>query len=134
MIRNGLYSLNASSRDGVAEDVGGVLILRDGQLHGGDAYVYYTGSYECSAGNWQGKMTSQEHTPTTRPMAAKVQHIGFFGTYNDAGAKVDAMALLGEHSIRCNAALAGGRLNSISLGLRLQFDTDKPGRSGDFRY
>ena len=55
MIRNGLYSLNASSRDGVAEDVGGILILRDGQLHGGDAFVYYTGSYECSAGKWQGK-------------------------------------------------------------------------------
>ena len=54
MIKNGLYALNARSRDGVAEDVGGVLILRDGQLHGGDAYVYYTGSYECSAGNWQG--------------------------------------------------------------------------------
>ena len=81
-----VYVLNASSRDGVAEDVGGVLILRDGQLHGGDAYVYYTGSYECSAGNWQGKITSQEHTPTGRPMAAKVEHIGFFGTYNDAGA------------------------------------------------
>lgn len=106
MIRNGLYSLNASSRDGVAEDVGGVLILRDGQLHGGDAYVYYTGSYECSAGNWQGKITSQEHTPTGRPMAAaRVQHIGFLGTYNDAGAKVDAMALLGKQSIRYDATL-----------------------------
>ena len=50
MIRNGLYSLNASSRDGVAEDVSGVLILRDGQLHGGDAYVYYTGSYPPETG------------------------------------------------------------------------------------
>ena len=80
MIRNGLYSLNAISRDGVAENVGGVLILRDGQLHGGDAYVYYTGSYECAAGNWQGKITSQEHTPTGRPMAARIQHIGFLGT------------------------------------------------------
>ena len=87
MIKNGLYSLNASSRDGVAEKVDGVLILRDGQLHGGDAYVYYTGSYECSAGNGQGKITSQEHTPTGRPMAARVQHIGFLGTYNDAGAR-----------------------------------------------
>ena len=46
MIRNGL----STSHDGVDGDVGGVLILRDGQLHGGDAYVYYTGSYECSAG------------------------------------------------------------------------------------
>jgi hypothetical protein len=105
MIKNGLYALNARSRDGVAEDVGGVLILRDGQLHGGDAYVYYTGSYECSAGNWQGKITSQEHTPTGRPMAARVQHIGFLGTYNDAGAMADAMALPGEQSIRYDATL-----------------------------
>jgi len=98
MIKNGLYSLNASARDGVAEDVGGVLILRDG--HGGDAYVFYTGSYECSGGNWQGKITSQEHTPTGRPMAARI-----LGTYNDAGAKVDAMALVGEQSVRYDAML-----------------------------
>ena len=105
MIRNGLYSLNAKSRDGAADDVGGVLILRDGQIHGGDAYVYYTGSYECTAGSWKGKMTSQEHTPTGRPMAARVQHIGFFGTYTDAGARVDAMALVGEQGIRYDATL-----------------------------
>jgi hypothetical protein len=106
MIKNGLYSLTATPRDGLADsEVSGVLILRDGNVHGGDAYVFYTGSYECSAGNWQGKMTSQEHTPTTRPMTAKVQHIGFFGTYNDAGAKIDAMALVGAHSIRYDATL-----------------------------
>jgi hypothetical protein len=102
MIKNGLYALTATARDGV----GGVLILRDGQMCGGDAYVYYTGNYECSAmGNWQGKMTSQEHTPTGRPMAARVQHIGFLGTYNDAGAKVDAIALVGEQSVRYDATL-----------------------------
>jgi hypothetical protein len=75
MIRNGLYSLKARSGDGVAEDVGGVLILRDGQLHGGDAYVYYTGNYQCSAGNWQGKITSQDIPRLGRPMAARVQHV-----------------------------------------------------------
>ena len=36
---------------------------------------------------------------------ARVQQIGFLGTYNDAGAKVDAMALLGEQSIRYDATL-----------------------------
>jgi hypothetical protein len=96
-------SLTATSRGGVDGEVGGVLVLHDGNLYGGDSYVYYTGSYECSDGKWQGKMTSQEHTPTTRPIAA--QHIGFLGTYNDAGAKVDAMALLGEQSIRYDATL-----------------------------
>jgi hypothetical protein len=105
MIKNGLYALHALPRDGGTDEVGGVLILRDGQIYGGDAYVYYTGSYECSSGNWQGKMTSQEHTPTNRPMTARVQHIGFLGTYNDKGAKADAMALVGKQSVRYDATL-----------------------------
>jgi len=104
-IPNGLYSLNAIAREGGAEAVGAVLILRDDKLQGGDSFVYYTGTYECSDGKWQGKITSEEHTPTGRPMAARVQHIGFFGTYNDTGAKVDAMALVGQHSIRYDAIL-----------------------------
>jgi hypothetical protein len=79
--------------------------LNDGQVHGGDAFVYYTGNYEASAGRWQGKMTSQEHTPTGRPMAARVQHIGFIGSCNDAGAKVDAMALIGQESVRYDGTL-----------------------------
>ena len=105
MIKNGLYSLNAIALNGTADGVGGVLILRDGQLHGGDAFVFYTGTYECSDGRWQGKITSQEHTPTTRPIVARVQHIGFLGTYDDAGANADAIALVGEQSIRYAATL-----------------------------
>ena len=104
-IGNGLYSLTAIRRDSKHDEVGGVLIRRDGTICGGDSYVYYTGSYDCSGGNWQGRMTSQEHTPTTRPISARVQQIGFIGTYNDAGAKVDAMALVGEHSVRYDATL-----------------------------
>lgn len=105
MIRNGLYSLTAIPRESLHDEVGGVLILNDGKLHGGDAFVFYTGTYECSNGNWQGKMTSQEHTPTTRPISARVQQIGFIGTYHDVGAKVDAMALVGELSVRYDATL-----------------------------
>jgi hypothetical protein len=106
MIRNGLYSLAAVPLNGANyPDVGGVLILRDGEISGGDSFVFYTGTYECSEGNWQGKMTSQEHTPTTRPMPERIQHIGFRGTYNDEGATVDAMAIFGERSIRYDATL-----------------------------
>jgi hypothetical protein len=50
-------------------------------------------------------MTSQEHTPTGRPMVERAQHIGFLGTYNDTGAKVDAIALVGEQSVRYDATL-----------------------------
>jgi hypothetical protein len=105
MIRNGLYALHAISRNGEADDVGGVLILRDGEVRGGDSFVYYTGNYECDAGNWQGRLTSQEHTPTGRPMSARVQHIGFLGTYTETDAKVHAMALVGDHDVRYDATL-----------------------------
>ena len=85
--------------------MGGILILRDGKLHGGNSYVFYTGIYECSDGKWKGEMFSQEHTPTTRPIAERVQHIEFSGTYNDAGAEADATALVGKRRIRYDATL-----------------------------
>ena len=105
MIRNGLYSLAAVSIDGMDVEVGGVLILRDGQIRGGDSFVFYTGTYECSDGKWIGEMISQEHTPTTRPMAERVQRIGFSGTYDDAGAEADATAVVGKQRIRYDAVL-----------------------------
>jgi hypothetical protein len=105
MIKNGLYTLTATALDGVDGEVGGVLILHDGKWYGGDSYVFYTGTYDCSHGKWKGEMTSQEHTPTKRPMAERHQHIGFSGTYNDTGAKADATALVGEKSIRYDATL-----------------------------
>ena len=105
MIKNGLYLLTAVAIDGVDVEVGGVLILRDGKLHGGDSYVYYTGTYDCSDGKWKGEMISQEHTPTTRPIAERVQHIQFSGTYNDAVVEADATALVGKQRIRYDATL-----------------------------
>ena len=105
MIKNGLYSLAAVAVDGVDVEVGGVLILHDGKLQGGDAYVYYTGTYDCSDGKWKGEMTSKEHTPTTRPMVERVQHIRFSGIYNDAGAEADATALVSKRSVRYDAIL-----------------------------
>jgi hypothetical protein len=105
MITNGLYCLMALAIDGAGVDAGGVLILHDGKIHGGDSYVYYEGTYECSNGRWQGAMTSREHTPTTRPMEERVQHISFSGDYTDAAAEVNATAIVGKHHIRYDATL-----------------------------
>jgi hypothetical protein len=105
MIRNGLYSLAAVALDGADVEVGGVLILREGKFLGGDSYVYYTGTYDCSGGKWKGEMMSQEHTPTTRPMVERVQSIQFNGIYNHAGAEADATVLVGKRRIRYDATL-----------------------------
>ena len=67
---------------------------------GGDSYVYYTGTYDCSDGKWKGEMTSQEHTPTTRPIAERVQNIEFSGIYNDGDAEA-------------NVALVGGSIETL---------------------
>jgi hypothetical protein len=105
MIRNGIYSLIALAIDGVDVEVGGVLILLDGKIYGGDSYVFYEGSYECSAGNWKGEMISREHTPTNRPTVERVQHIKFSGTYDDASVEADATVPVGKQHIRYTATL-----------------------------
>lgn len=48
---------------------------------------------------------------TNRPVAVRVQRIGFSGTYDDAGAEADATAVVGKQRIRYDAvlrSLAGG--------------------------
>jgi hypothetical protein len=50
-------------------------------------------------------MTSQEHTPTTRPIAERVQNIEFSGIYNDSGAEADATAIVGKQRVRYDATL-----------------------------
>ena len=115
-IQSGLYSFTAMPRSGAGDEVRGILVFHDGAIHGGDSFVYYLGTYECvSDRNWQGKITSQEHTPTTRPMSDPVQQIDFIGTYRDTGAKVDTMALFGDHSTRYDASL--GLLSATTRGV-----------------
>jgi hypothetical protein len=103
MIKNGLYSLTAVAIDGADVEVGGVLMVRDGKLFGGDSYVYYTGTYDCSDGKWEGEMISREHTATTRPMTERVQRIHFSSRC---------------HSPRWQAA--GGRYANLTRGTRYE--------------
>jgi hypothetical protein len=105
MIKNGIYSLTALAIDGAGVDAGGVLILHDGKIYGGDSFVYYVGTYNCSDGKWTGEIVSQEHTPTTRPIAERVQSIKFSGTYNNDGAEVEAIAVVGKQPVQYDAVL-----------------------------
>jgi T3SS negative regulator,GrlR len=105
VIKNGIYAFTALAIDGAGVDAGGVLILHDGRIHGGDSFVYYVGTYNCSDGKWSGGIVSREHTPTTRPIAERVQSIEFSGTYNDDGAEADATAVVGKQRIRYDATL-----------------------------
>ena len=86
MIRNGLYSLIAVAIDGLDIEVGGVLILRDGQIHGSNSYRFLHGDLRQFRGQverrndqpenilqlrgrWQkGSSTSGSAGPTTTPV------------------------------------------------------------------
>jgi len=45
IMKNGLYSIHVSLPDGRTGKGSGVVIVRDGKIVGGDAYLFYTGSY-----------------------------------------------------------------------------------------
>ena len=48
-MRNGLYSIHAGLLDGRSGKGSGVVLFRDGKIIGGDAYLFYVGSYIVSA-------------------------------------------------------------------------------------
>ncbi len=107
-IRNGLYHIVIEFLDSVQGGNQGVMVLRDGQIRGGDSFFYAYGSYTSGDGKWKGEVTNQEHSPTygARPVwERKVVTIGFSGTYTDETVHSEGIALAGKQSIRFKADL-----------------------------
>jgi T3SS negative regulator,GrlR len=107
-IRNGLYSIHIKMLDGIDGGNTGVMVLHDGQIHGGDAFFNYIGRYSCANGRWKGEIVNHEHTPSQgeRPVFGGYEvGIGFSGSYTDDGANAEATALVGKRSIRFSAVL-----------------------------
>jgi hypothetical protein len=107
-IVNGLYSIHIRMLDGVDGGLTGVMLLNDGRILGGDAFFYYLGTYTSENGRWKGQILNQEHTPATGENPIFGGHevgIGFAGTCDDQGARLDATALAGKRSLRMTAVL-----------------------------
>jgi hypothetical protein len=107
-IGNGLYSIHIRMLDGIDGGNGGVMMLHDGRIRGGDAFFDYIGAYTAANGKWKGELVNREHTPSKgeRPLFGGHEvGIGFSGTYDDDGAEGEATALAGKRSIRFKAVL-----------------------------
>jgi len=107
-IVSGLYSIDIRMLDGIAGGHTGVMLLRDGRILGGDAFFYYLGSYSSSNGRWKGQMVNQEHTPARGEDPVFGGHeigIGFSGTCDAQGGRLEGTALAGKRSIRFEAVL-----------------------------
>ncbi len=109
MIRNGLYHISIEFLDGVSGGNQGVMVLRDGQMRGGDSFFFAHGSYTAAAGKWKGEVTNEEHTPTygERPVLERqVGTIGFTGTYSDETGERTGITITGKQSIAFKPKLA----------------------------
>src|SRR5256885_3379362 len=62
IMKNGLYSIHVSLQDGRTGKGSGVIMFRDGKILGGDAYLFYTGSYTVKDDTFKGEVLVQRHT------------------------------------------------------------------------
>jgi hypothetical protein len=102
-MKNGLYSIHVSLQDGRVGKGSGVVVFRDGKIVGGDAYLYYTGSYTVKDDNtFRGEVLVRRHTssPDDNPLfgGPNPVGIGVSGTFDDTSAVMNGTALVGNSS------------------------------------
>src|SRR6516225_6130058 len=103
IMKNGLYSIHVSLRDGRVGKGSGVILFRDGRIFGGDAYLFYTGTYTVKGNTFKGEVLVQRHTsPRTHdnPLfgGPAPVGIGVTGTFTDTRAEMTGTALVGKAS------------------------------------
>ena len=101
-MNNGLYSIHVSLQDGRFGKGSGVILFRDGKILGGDAYLFYTGSYTTKGNSFKGEVLVQRHTssPDANPLfgGPSAVGIGVTGTFTDSSAVMNGTALVGKAS------------------------------------
>ena len=101
-MKNGLYSIHVSLQDGRIGKGSGVIMFRDGKILGGDAYLFYTGSYTTRGDTFKGEVLVQRHTssPDANPLfgGPSPVGIGVSGIFTDTAAVMDGTALVGKAS------------------------------------
>lgn len=91
---NGLYFLRVEPAGGGKAATGGVFVLRNGKILGGDAFFYYVGSYSCAdAGRWAGEFSTHQHTRSdlAKPVfGAREAAVSFAGSFAGTTAEIEA--------------------------------------------
>ena len=101
-MKNGLYSIHVNLLDGRSGKGSGVIVFRDGKILGGDAYLFYTGTYSVKGDSFKGEVLVQRHTasPDANPLfgGPAPVGIGVSGTFTDTTAVMNGTALVGKAS------------------------------------
>lgn len=108
-MNNGLYSVHVTLLDGRVGKGSGVVLFRNGQILGGDAYLFYTGSYTVKDNTFKGELLIRQHTssPDANPLfgGPSPVGIGVTGTFTDTRAEMTGTALVGKASQIFSATL-----------------------------
>jgi hypothetical protein len=107
-MRNGLYSIHVRLGDGRPEKGSGVVVMRDGTMRGGDAFLFYIGSYTVAGETLKGEVVINQHTPSPGQFplfGGREVGIGFTGTFEDNRAAFEGTALMGRTSVIFRATL-----------------------------
>ncbi|MBB5048720.1 hypothetical protein HNR60_003488 [Rhodopseudomonas rhenobacensis] len=107
---NGLYSIHVDLLDGRSGKGSGVVLFRNGVILGGDAYLYYTGSYTVAGDAFKGEVLVSQHTPSpdANPLFGGQKNpvgIGVSGTATPTAAVMNGTALVGKASLLFRATL-----------------------------
>ena len=101
-MKNGLYSIHVNLQDGRVGKGSGVIVFRNGKIVGGDAYLFYTGTYSVKGDTFKGEVLVQRHTssPDANPLfgGPTPVGIGVTGTFTDTTAVMNGTALVGKAS------------------------------------
>ena len=101
-MKNGLYSIHVTLLDGRVGKGSGVVVFRDGKIVGGDAFLFYTGTYIVKDNTFKGEVLVQRHTssPDANPLfgGPSPVGIGVSGTFTDTRGEMTGTALVGKAS------------------------------------
>src|SRR4026208_2038922 len=107
VMKNGLYSIHVTLLDGRVGKGSGVIMFRDGQILGGDASLFYTGSYTVKGDTFKGEVLVQRHTssPDANPLfgGPAPVGIGVSGPFTDTRAVMNGTALVDKAGEICTA-------------------------------
>ena len=90
---NGLYFIRVEPAGGGRAANGGVLVLRNGRILGGDAFFYYVCSFSGADCIWIGEFSTKQHTRSDLAVpvfGGKEVTVAFAGTYTNGAAEVQA--------------------------------------------
>ena len=108
-MKNALYSIHVSLQDGRSGKGSGVVMFRDGKILGGDAFLFYTGTYKTRGDSFKGEVVVQRHTssPDANPLFGGPDPVGIgvSGTFTDTAGVMNGTALVGKASQIFSATL-----------------------------